>query len=97
MRRVISILLVIFGAATILGAVRNIPIPCFAAFIKEFDVGHALNAGIFTILIIIHVWLNRKPLFRYFGKLGWWWIPVGLGFAGVVWGGVVMTILVAEG
>jgi hypothetical protein len=77
--------------------VRNIPIPCFATFIKEFDVAHAIAGGIFTILLIIHVWLNRKPLFRYFGKLGWWWFLVGLGFAAIIWGGIVITLLVALG
>jgi membrane protease YdiL (CAAX protease family) len=94
MRRVIGILLIISTSNLVLAAVRNLPIPQFANFSKAFDVGHAISGGMFVILLTIHLWLNRKPLGRYFRKLGWWWIPVGLGFAGVVWGGVIMTIVV---
>ena len=97
MRRTVSILLVLFGLGTILCGIRNFPIPCFATFVKQFDVGHAIISSIFSILLIIHVWLNRKPLFRYFGRLGWWWLPIGLGFAGIIWGGIIVTILIALG
>lgn len=96
MRRVISILLIIFTSNLVLGAVRNLPLPQFANFSKQFDVGHAVSGGMFVILLGIHLWLNRKSLARYFGKLRWWWIIVGLGFIGVVWGGVVMTLIVAQ-
>jgi membrane protease YdiL (CAAX protease family) len=96
MRRVISILLIIFTSNLVLAAVRNLPLPQFANFSRQFDVGHAVSGGIFVILLGIHLWLNRKPLARYFGKLRWWWILVGIGFAGVVWGGVVMTLIVAQ-
>jgi hypothetical protein len=94
-RRVISILLIIFSSSLVLSAVRNLPLPQFANFSKEFDAAHAVTGGILVILLGIHIWLNRKPIVRYFRKLGWWWIPVGLGFAAVIWGGVIMTILLA--
>ncbi len=97
MRRTVSILLVLFGLGLILTGVRNIPIPCFAYFARVFDIGHAINSAIFVILVSIHVWLNRKPLLRYFSKLGWWWLLVGLGFAGIIWGGIVITVLAALG
>jgi len=97
MRRTITILLVLFGLNEILSGIKHIPIPCFEALSEHFDLGHAICGGIFMILIAIHVWLNRKPLFRYFSNLGWWWLPVGLGFVAVIWGGVVITVLAALG
>ncbi len=101
MRRTISILLVIFGLTLLLTGIRNIPIPCFEQFIQivdqqvGLDIWHAGSGGVFAILLIIHVWLNRKPLFRYFRNLGWWWILVGLGFLTVIWLGIVFTFFFA--
>ena len=97
MRRTISILLVIQGLSLLFTGIRNIPLPCFKTFAEMFDPFHAISAGIFTVLLIIHVWLNRKPLLRYFRNLGWWWILVGLGFLSIIWGGIVITVLVALG
>jgi hypothetical protein len=77
--------------------VRNLPLSQFANFSRQFDIGHAVSGGIFAILLCIHLWLNRKSLARYFSKLRWWWILVGLGFVAVVWGGIGVTILVTLG
>jgi hypothetical protein len=97
MRRVISILLILFTSLVLLGAVRNLPVAQFDNFSKQFDIGHAVSGGIFFILLCIHLWLNRQALALYFSKLRWWWILVGLGFAAVVWGGIGITILVSLG
>jgi hypothetical protein len=97
LRRAIGILLIIFTSLVVLGAVRNLPLPQFASFSRQFDIGHAVSGGIFVILLGIHLWLNRKPLARYFSQLGWWWVLVGLGFVAVVWGGIGVTLLVGLG
>jgi hypothetical protein len=97
MRRVIGILLIMFTSLVVLGAVRNLPLPLFENFSSQFDIGHAVSGVIFIILLGIHLWLNRKPLARYFSKLKWWWVLVGAGFLAVIWGGIGITILVGLG
>jgi hypothetical protein len=97
MRRVISILLIICTSLVVLGSIRNLPIPQFENFSRQFDIGHAISGGVFVILLSIHLCLNRKALARYFSNLRWWWIAVGIGFAAVIWGGAGVTLLVSLG
>jgi hypothetical protein len=97
MRRVIGILLILFTTIVVFGAVRNLPVPVFKTFSSQFDIGHAISGLIFVILLGIHLWLNRKPLSRYFSNLKWWWILVGLGFLVVIWGGIGVTLMVGLG
>ena len=97
MKRTVTILLVIFGLNEILSGIKHMPIPCFAALSTEFDWAHAIGASIFTILFIIHAWLNREALFGYFRKLGQWWVPIGLGLAAVIWLGIIAPVLITPG
>ena len=79
MRRAMAILLVFFGLATIISGVFNF----FPPFKDSFSPGHAFGACAFGLLLIAHVRMNRKPTAKYLGGLGWWWLLVGLGFAGL--------------
>ena len=88
MRRVISIAMVIFGLAMVVTGIWKL----IAPYNTEFYPPHVINAFIFGVLMFIHIWLNRKPILRYFKKLRWWWILVGLGFAAVVWVGTIGPI-----
>ncbi len=81
MRRGISIAMVVSGLIVMLTGIWEF----FPPFSDVFYPFHAANACIFAVLIIIHVWLNWKPLLKYFKKLGWWWVLVGLGFAEIIW------------
>ena len=92
MRRVISIAMVVFGSITLLTAVWEFLPP----FKSRFYYPHATSACIFGILVLIHVWLNRKPILRHFRKLGWWWIPVGLGAISIVWVGIGLPIIMSS-
>jgi hypothetical protein len=79
-RRAVSIALVLFGLFTAISGLWNF----FPPLNAEFSPGHAVGACIFGILCIVHIWLNWKPLIRYLRGLGWWWILVGLGLAGLI-------------
>ena len=92
MRHVISILMVIFGLSAIAGGIWKL----FPPYNKMFYVPHIFSAFIFGVLIIIHIWLNRKPLIRYFQKLKWWWALVSLGIALFVWLSVGLPILLGN-
>jgi hypothetical protein len=85
--------MVIFGLATVLTGICNF----FPPFKDEFNPPHATAACIFGLLVGIHIWLNRKAVFRHFRRLRWWWILVGLGFVYVIWIGIGMPILVDMG
>ncbi len=89
MRRGISIAMVIFGLLMLASGITKL----FPPFDTTFHPGHVANSFIFTLLVVIHIWLNRKPIIRYFKGLKWWWILVGLGLATVIWIGVGLPIL----
>lgn len=89
MKRGISIAMVVFGLAAALTGIWQF----FPPFRTTFYPPHAISACIFGLLVAVHIWLNRKPLIRYFKRLRWWWIPVGLGFAIAIWVGIMMPIL----
>ena len=92
MRRVISIAMVIFGIWAAISGISQF----FPPFDTIFDMGHVISACIFAPLVGIHVWLNRKPVVRAFKGLGWWWILIGVGAAGVIFEGIVASILIAS-
>lgn len=93
MRRAISIAMVISGLTAALTGIWNF----FPPFNTMFYLPHAINASILALLVAIHLWLNRKPLLRYFKRLGGWWILVGLLFVPVIWLGIVLPILIIKG
>ena len=80
MRRGITIAMVFFGFNMLVTAIMNL----FPPFDTMFFPPHAVNSFAFGILAIIHVWLNWKPIVRYFKGLGWWWLPVALAFIAIV-------------
>lgn len=92
MRRGVSIAMVIFGILSILTGIWQ--------FLPPFEYGHdplhIAPAFIFGILVVIHVWLNRKPLVRYFKGLGWRWVFVGLGIILILGGGIVGPLLAVQ-
>jgi hypothetical protein len=94
MRRGIAIAMVIFGLATVLTGGWAL---FFLISRGEIFPPHITSSALFVIFAAIHVGLNRKPLFRYFKRLRWWWILVGLGFIAILWTGIVMPILFIGG
>jgi hypothetical protein len=93
MRRVITIIMVTLGLTTVITGIWDF----FPPFNGTFYVPHTITACIFGILVAVHLWLNRKPVLRYFKGLGRWWILVGLGGALVIWLGIIMPIFVLTG
>ncbi len=93
MRRGISVTMVIFGLGAALTGIWQF----FPPFNRGIDPPHIIFAFPFGILIILHTWLNRKPVLRYFRRLGWWWVVVSLGFILVIWAGIVMPTLFQGG
>ncbi|MFC1993382.1 hypothetical protein ACFLV3_06225 [Chloroflexota bacterium] len=79
MRRVISVVMVLAGLFAIMTGIWNF----FPPFSLSFSPVHAIGATVFGSICIIHVWLNWKSVLRYFRGLGWWWLPVGLGFIAI--------------
>lgn len=90
MRRIIGILMVIFGLTAALTGIWEF----FSPFNTTFYAPHVINACIFGLLAAVHIWLNRKPVFRYFKGLGWRWVLVGLGLAAIIWLGIIMPVFV---
>jgi hypothetical protein len=88
-RRGISLAMLIFGLQAMLTGIWQL----FPPFNKQIDPLHMMPAFIFGILLIIHIWLNRKPLFRYFDRLGWRWVFIVLGAIGIIWAGIIMPLL----
>ena len=88
MRRVIGIAMVIFGLTTALTGIWNF----FPPFNTVFYPPHAINSCVFGLLAAIHIWLNRKPVLRYFKGLRKGWILVGLGFAAIIYAGIILPI-----
>lgn len=92
MRRVISIMMVIFGLSAIAGGITKL----FPPFNKMLYIPHISSSFLFGILLIIHVWLNRKPLIHYFQKLKWWWVLVSLGIALFGWLGIGLPVVLVN-
>ncbi len=90
MRRGISIAMVIVGIWAIMTGIWQL----FPPFNKGIDPLHMIPAFVFGILLVVHVWLNRKPLLRYFRGLGWRWVFIGLGVLGILWAGIVGPLFV---
>ncbi len=88
-KRVVSIAMVIFGLTTALTGIWNF----FPPFNAMFYIPHVTSSCIFGILMVVHICLNIKPFLRYFKKLRWWWVLVGLGLVSVIWVGIIMPIL----
>jgi hypothetical protein len=93
MRRGISVAMVIFGLPTVLTGIWQF----FPPFNDMFYMPHVTTACIFGLLVGIHIWLNRKPIVRYFKGLGWQWILIGLGVVYIIWIGIAMPILLMGG
>jgi len=90
MRRAISIAMVIFGLAMVITGIWNL----FPPFNTMLFPAHIIPAFIFGLLAATHLWLNWKLIVRYFKRLGWWWILVGLGFILVIYLGIIMPIFI---
>ena len=93
MRRWMVIAMVICGLTAALTGIWNF----FPPFNTIIYIPHVINSCLFGVLAIIHVCLNRKPIAQYFKRLGRGWILVGLGFAAIIWVGIIMPILVKAG
>lgn len=89
MRRVAGIIMVLFGLATVITGIWNYFPPLDTTFFPP----HAITSFVFGVFLIIHVCFNVKPILRYFKGLGWWWIPVFLGFLAIIWAGALMPVL----
>ena len=93
MRRGISIVMFIFGLNTVLTGIWNF----FPPFDTILYIPHVVNSCVFGALAITHACLNRKSMAKHFERLGRWWVLVGLGFAAVIWLGIIMPILIKAG
>jgi hypothetical protein len=45
---------------------------------------HIAAASLFVIAACFHCWCNRKPVIKYFNRLGWWWAIIAVCFFAVV-------------
>jgi hypothetical protein len=89
MRRVISMSMIIIGLWAIATGIWQF----FSPYNKGIEPTHIIPAFLFGLLTIAHVWLNRKPVLRYFRGLGFRWIPIGLGDLVVLWASIGLPIL----
>jgi len=89
MRRGIGIALILFGLMMAIAGIWKL----FPPSNKVLYPPHIIAAFIFLILLIIHIWLNRKPILRYFSGLGWKWIWVGLGCILVIYYAIMPLII----
>ena len=85
MKRGIAIAMVIFGLAMVISGIQKF----FPPSSESFYPPHVINACIFGLLVVVHVWLHWKQIVRHFSGLGRWWILVGLGFAAVIVVGII--------
>ena len=85
MKRGIGIAMVIFGLAMVVSGIQKLFPPTNTFFYPP----HVINACIFGLLVVVHIWLNWKPIGRYFRGLGRWWVLVGSGFAAVIVVGII--------
>ena len=81
MRRGVGIAMVIFLVWAVVTGIWQL----FPPFDMGVEPPHIIAAFPLAILVCIHIWLNRKPLFRYFQGLGWKWLLVVLGVLGILW------------
>lgn len=93
MRRVISIAMVILGLTMAITGIWNI----FPPFNEMLFPPHIVISFIFGLLAIVHIWLNWKSVVRYFRGLGRWWMMVGLGFALVIYVGLIVPVFFIVG
>ena len=88
-----GIIMVILGLAMAITGIWNF----FPPFDTMFFPPHAITSCIFGVLVVVHVCLNQKSIAKYFKGLGRWWILAGVGFAAVIWVGIILPILVKTG
>ena len=93
MRRGIGIAMVGFGLSMVTTGIWNL----FPPFNTTLFLPQVITSCIFGLLAATHIWLNRKPIVRYFKGLRRWWILVGLGFLLVIWAAVIMPVLYIAG
>jgi len=96
MRRVTAIAMVAFGLGSVLSGGWQL---FFLLSGENFIFPpHIATSALFLIFAAIHMWLNRRPFFRYFKGLRWWWILVGVLFGiNVIWIGIVLPMLIIRG
>ena len=80
MRRIISVALVVTGLFIFVTGIWNF----FPPFNESFSAGHAVGSCLFGVLCIVHIWINWKPILKYFKSLRWWWLLVGTGLLATV-------------
>ncbi|MFC2012975.1 hypothetical protein ACFLUE_01660 [Chloroflexota bacterium] len=97
MKRPVAILLILFGLNEILAGLRHMPIPALSVLTTGFDWAHAITASLFAVLFVIHAWFHRRVIIGYFRNLRYWWIPVGLGTALLLWSGIIRPVLIIMG
>ena len=85
MRRGISIALAIFALAMLVSGIQKLFPPANDIFYRP----HVVISFIFGFLVVVHLWLNRKSIVRYFKGLGRWWLLVGLGLAAIIVVGII--------
>ena len=91
MRRGISIALILNVIWLILTGIWQL----FPPFNKQVDPHHIIPVVLFIILLTIHLWLNRKPIFKYFKGLGWKWVLIAIWIIGILW--VVIGVPIITG
>ena len=91
MRRAVSIAMVITFLGMLITGIWNY----FPPFDEQLYLPHINSSITFMVLAIIHVWINRLSIGKYFRGLGWWWIPVVLLFTiNVIWLGIIMPLVI---
>ena len=93
MRRAVSIALILDTLYLIGTGINQI----FPPFNKQVDPNHITPVAIFLVLLSIHLWLNRKPIVKYFRGLRWKWAYVGFGVFVILWGVVGVPLLMLNG
>jgi hypothetical protein len=89
MRRGIGISLLLFGLMMAIAGIWKLFPPCN----KMLYPPHIFAAFVFLVLLIIHIWLNRKSILRYFSGLGWKWILVSLGFVLIIYYAIMPLVI----
>ena len=84
MRRGIGIAMAIFIVWSVVTGIWQL----FPPYDEGVEPLHIVPAFPLAVLICIHVWLNRKPLVRYFQGLGWKWLWVVLGVLCILWAAI---------
>jgi membrane protease YdiL (CAAX protease family) len=92
MRRGISIALIL----DVIWLIGTGVLQLLSPFNEEVDPNHIIPVVIFIILLSIHLWLNRKPICKYFTGLGWKWVYIALGIILVLWGVVGVPLMMVN-